>query len=287
MKTETIPCYVCGNSESEFYDSENGYNLVKCTDCGLLYVNPRPIESEISEAIRTGLHRSETGEQTLKLGERRHPKKIAAYKKILVDLFGSQWAGKASGEWLDIGCGFGEFITAVQEVTDGKVRCTGVEPNDAKRAVGGELGLDIQDIDLSTHDKQYDFLSFNNVYSHLPNPVESLEDWKRFLRPGGELVLQTGDSADLPVDEIAKPHLLPDHLSFASKDIVCRILERTGYEVLEIRTYRLPSFPALTPVNLAKGVVRFFWPGKPSLFKNMFNPPMRPDSDMYVRARLK
>ena len=37
---EIIACPFCGDSEQEFATSENGYILVRCKSCRLLFVSP-------------------------------------------------------------------------------------------------------------------------------------------------------------------------------------------------------------------------------------------------------
>lgn len=51
-----VACYNCGTHEAVKYASENGFDLVKCQQCGLLYVNPRPEANEIIEGAEQGLH---------------------------------------------------------------------------------------------------------------------------------------------------------------------------------------------------------------------------------------
>ncbi len=38
---------------------KNGHNLVKCVDCGLLFLNPRPGLEEINEASKSGMHKGD------------------------------------------------------------------------------------------------------------------------------------------------------------------------------------------------------------------------------------
>ena len=46
-----VDCYQCKSNKNELYDTENGHNLVKCLDCGLLYLNPRPGLEDINDLI--------------------------------------------------------------------------------------------------------------------------------------------------------------------------------------------------------------------------------------------
>lgn len=49
-------CYNCGTKERTFYAEENGFSLVKCNTCGLLYLQERPDNIEISQAHKQGKH---------------------------------------------------------------------------------------------------------------------------------------------------------------------------------------------------------------------------------------
>ena len=59
-----VDCYICKSNNNEYYDSENGHNIVKCFDCGLLFLNPRPGLDEIDEASKSGMHK---GDELLKV----------------------------------------------------------------------------------------------------------------------------------------------------------------------------------------------------------------------------
>ena len=61
MHGEAIACPLCGATETAPWGAENGWTAVKCRDCGLVYVNPRPFEQEISKANQLGEHRTEAG----------------------------------------------------------------------------------------------------------------------------------------------------------------------------------------------------------------------------------
>ena len=54
---ETVSCYNCGAVESAGYAIENGFDLRKCAQCGLLYVSPRPDLAEFEQAHKLGEHK--------------------------------------------------------------------------------------------------------------------------------------------------------------------------------------------------------------------------------------
>jgi SAM-dependent methyltransferase len=229
-------CYYCGGSASSPYATENGFALVKCAGCGLLYVSPRPREEDIAEAVRQGLHPG-----NLQTNARFFPPHLWEYRRVLRDLYGAELTARRR-EWLDVGCGHGEFLLTLKRLAGDHVAAVGSEPNEHKRASARSRGLDVSFIPLETHDRQYDCVSLLNVYSHLSDPGAFLDLLGRRLKPGGELLLQTGDPTGLTPETMFRPMYLPDHLSFASEEIVTGLLRRKGYRIVQVRRY--PAFPA-------------------------------------------
>lgn len=271
-----VDCYNCGLRDHVFYACENGYNLVKCLGCGLLYVSPRPAPEEITKANKYGIHR---GQKTINVTKTFSRFKIDKNIRVLKDFYGSELSVNEK-QWLDIGCGYGEFIIALRAVSKNRIKSKGLEPNIIKQKQAQKLGLDVSFFDLDHHNTRYDFISLLNVYSHLPNPVEELSNWKHLLKPRGELILETGDTAELESKDHYRPFNLPDHLSFASEKIVVNILENIGFSVLDIKKYP-PLY--MNPSVITKEVIKIFWPSKQSHLKYILN---RCPTDMYIRAKL-
>jgi hypothetical protein len=122
-----------------------------------------------------------------------------------------------------------------------------------------------------------------NVFSHLPDPPATIASWRSLLKPGGELLLETGDTADMDSEIHFRPFDLPDHLSFASDSIVQNILRRAGFDILCILKYPCIQFNFNF---LVKEIVKILWPNKKSQLKYMFYKDYS-KTDMYIHARLK
>jgi 2-polyprenyl-3-methyl-5-hydroxy-6-metoxy-1,4-benzoquinol methylase len=276
MNTNT--CYYCGSSNNRFYAEENGYRLVKCDGCGLLFVENRPNDEEISQAHKQGVH---AGLKSLNVTGAYEAVKTAWYMTVLDGLF----QGEAGGikTWLDVGCGHGEFIEAVQQYAKG-VAVSGSEPNELKQQSARKRGLNVGFFDIETHTGKYDLVSMLNVYSHLPDPPSFLEALKHILEPGGEMILETGDTAGLSAKDHYRPFYLPDHLSFASEAIVTGLLERLGFEIIVIRKYPLMQNNLK---SIAKELVKAVLPQYTSRLKYYLNRKQYSETDMFIRARLK
>lgn len=277
MNLIDVNCYSCGSSDYILYDRENGFNLVKCRKCGLLYVNPRPSEEEISLAVRSGIH---TGETELNVTNSFNEKAIPSYLKVLDDLY--KPAELYDKSWLDIGCGNGEFLIALNTFTDSRIIVKGSEPNEIKAENARRRQLDVEFIDLQLHDKTYDVISMLNVFSHLSNPLQTLRAWRNLIKKDGELLVETGHSSHLPRKYHAKPYLLPDHLSFASKDIVEELLRKTGFRIINTLIYRSSHYPEITFINLIKQMTKFVLCRRNYLHSFL---PCLNHGDMYIRAK--
>jgi len=276
---QTSGCYYCGSGQHGFYAEENGFTLVKCCGCGLLYVENRPDDDQITQAHKQGRH---TGIKDLDVTGVFTPGKVKAYRTVLDDLFGGDLGNRRT--WLDVGCGHGEFMLAVKRYAGGTIDVVGTEPNIKKQASARKRRLDVDFFDLETHTRRYDVISLLNVYSHLPDPPRFLESLKRLMNPGGELIVQTGDTADFPAPEHYRPFSLPDHLSFASQSIVTGILERMGFEIVTVRKY---PYVRLELSSVIKEIVKALLPRFSSRLRYYVNWKKYSATDMYIRARLK
>jgi SAM-dependent methyltransferase len=274
-----VVCYNCGCDESAFYAAENGFTLRKCVQCGLLLLADRPSDDQISQAHKQGKH---TGVRELDVTGKFAARKIPRYVSILRDMFGDQLP--TGTRWLDVGCGHGELLVAIQTCYPGQVTARGTEPNAHKRASALKRGLDVDYFDLDAHTERYDIISLLNVYSHLPDPPQFLQSLSALLRPGGELLIETGDSAHFLPEDHHRPFYLPDHLSFASEGIVVDVLKRVGFRVVEIRKYPLISFGVKA---LVKEVIKAFLPRYRSSLRNFRKRRLYAQTDMFIRARLR
>jgi 2-polyprenyl-3-methyl-5-hydroxy-6-metoxy-1,4-benzoquinol methylase len=274
-------CYNCGGSQHSYYAEENGYTLVKCPTCGLLYVNPRPSDEEVEQAVKTGLHR---GRSDLNVSGKFSKTKVKRYSKILGELFSDSTEKNQPVQWLDIGAGHGEFMRALQLFFNSEKKINGIEPNTVKREAAKKIGLSMVGIEHLLSGEQYDRISALNVFSHLPDPIATINQWKKLLKPSGELIIQTGNTAFLPVEEHPRPFHLPDHLSFISKSILIHILEKCGFHTIDVRLYRSEHFPVFTFRSLSIEIILTL---KTKSFKNRFHFfPKNPNLDMWIRAKL-
>jgi hypothetical protein len=139
---------------------------------------------------------------------------------------------------------------------------------------------------LASHDERYDCVSLVNGYSHLTNPSQMLRLVKQRLRPSGELLVNTGDTASLPANLHPKPFGVPDHLSFVSLPILSKMLKEIGFEIIKVNKYPAFRLRIMWPW-VAAAVVKLFLPHKHSGIRSTYSllRVAKYRTDMWIRAR--
>ncbi len=281
MKEQIVSCYNCKSEESNLYDIENGYRYVRCKGCGLIYLDQLPDQDEIAAAHELGVH---AGETEIDVTGNYKKSKIRKYVRILSDLFDAGELRNKNLRWMDVGCGFGELLEALNVLSDSAIFTFGTEFNKKKIQSCKSRKLNVEFIDLDQHTEKYDVISLLNVFSHLPNPPEFLEELKKNLNPGGELLIETGHTSHLEPKYHPKPYYAPDHLSFANQKVLEGILVKLGFKIIQTRIYRGENFPKFydfkgLTIQFARILLN-----RGGSWKNFFT--KHPDIDMYIRARL-
>ena len=246
---ETL-CPCCGVEDSTFWANEIGFNVVRCNQCKLLYLNPRPKLKKIDKAVRKGEHRIK--DKKLNVRSRRVPKKVPIYKAAFQDIFSDLWQKKKPIIWVDVGSGYGEMLEAVSSLAAPKSTVVGVEPMKFKADAAKKIGLTVYHSYLRPNQFKANVISIVNVFSHIPDFNSFLKTIATNLAPRGEIFIETGNLADLKFRKEFPGELgLPDHLVFAGESQLSIYLKNAGFEITSIKRERVDSF-----TNLLKNIVK-------------------------------
>ncbi|BFP41096.1 hypothetical protein FGF1_19410 [Flavobacteriaceae bacterium GF1] len=249
-KTELISCPCCKKSESYPWAVENGFTAVKCLNCGFVYVNPRPVEFLINDAVKTGVHSDVDHNRTAIA--RRVKSNIPLYEKTIGEMYSDVWSEHKKISWLDIGAGYGEFIEAISRLATSDSKILGIEPMKPKVENALKRGLNIKECYLKDINEQFDYISLVNVFSHIPEFDVFLIELKKILAPGGEFFMETGNIGDLSsYKEVPSELDLPDHLVFAGEENIFTFLNNAGFEIVAIKRRRKDGF-----INFAKSIIK-------------------------------
>lgn len=253
LGVEEINCPLCGADDYAPWARENGYPAVKCKLCGLVYVNPRPSLNTISEATKTGVHKTDTGD--LSVASRRSRRKIYRYRRIVRKMFAAEIAVGKPLSWLDVGAGYGEFIEAVLSAIPPDGAVCGMEPMKPKVEVAKARGLPIVATPLSQVEGQWNVISLINVFSHIPDFEDFLRQAVVHCSPGGVVFLETGNAGDVERSQYPDELFLPDHLVFAGIKHINLFLQKVGFRMEMVYQRRVDT--ALWVVKRAiKGLLK-------------------------------
>ena len=237
---EEINCPCCGAEQSSFWAEETGFAVVRCDDCGLLFVNPRPSQDHIGEAVATGTHR--LGNKILNVRSRRIPSKIKHYQKQLRPILQDVIDLGKPVTWVDVGSGYGEFIEALSGILPKGSVIKGVEPMKHKADDAISRGLDIHHGFLQPEQFEADFISNIDVFSHIADYHDFLKTVVSNLSSGGEYIMETGNLADVKQRTEFPVELgLPDHLVFGGKDHFQRYFSAAGLEMVSCAEIRFDT----------------------------------------------
>lgn len=251
MKTDLqfVNCNLCGNNNTETVAIQNGFNVVRCRSCGLVYVNPRPSSEALIEMYNTYHSRDSKDPESWSCLMK---KNFMHASEILQKAFPlpPPAAGGLEGRkkrLLDVGCGYGYFLDMIQKKG---WDVTGIDPSANAVSIAQKKGLNITRKTIEEMDypeNSFDAVTMFYVLEHLPDPYDALKKILVMLKPGGMLILRIPHTT--PIVQLLsllgiKNNLYdaPFHLYDFSPKTMTSLLEKAGFSSIKIMPGR-PTLP--------------------------------------------
>ncbi|MCX5781731.1 MAG: class I SAM-dependent methyltransferase [Elusimicrobia bacterium] len=260
MELENTNCCLCNNSTAKLFltlpDHLFGvpgiYNLVKCTNCEHIYLNPRPTKKTVTllyekyystKEPETGIASKMRGNFLLR----------SIYHKLTGE-FLAEIIAKASGKVLDIGCGQGILL---EDLKAKGCEVYGVEINSGQAEIANKKKLNVVCGDIyQAHypDEFFDCIVMNHTIEHMPNPESILNDVRRILKPVGKVFINCPNvnsySARIFKQYWAGWHI-PFHFNYFSIDSIKQLANICKFDIISIRT-ATPGYRFLTSLDAYK-----------------------------------
>jgi SAM-dependent methyltransferase len=229
---EPLPCSLCaGRRVQPLFRPPQGYAVVRCAGCGLLYRNPGIRPERLGDLYAGKYSRFLTGD---------YAKDRLRRYRLVMDAFDPLFADGSGRRLLDFGCGAGLFLDLAYErgfepygvdLSEDSVAKARERPSGAHAYFGSPA--DVPEIAAGG----FDLVTMWSVLAHLATPVEDLTMLRGLLRDDGALMLLTVNANSL----LLKAHgdrwggFTRNHLKIYSPATLPLLLRRAGFEAVVMR----------------------------------------------------
>jgi SAM-dependent methyltransferase len=276
---ETVPCDLCRSHQSDVIMKQRDlllevtkdeFRIVKCRNCGLIYLNPRPSKDLLRSFYPTVYYppvqpqsRPQLQQQAKKMSAQikrwvledyygypsiradswwRLPRKMLLWPdKQLRELKGRHplpWRGE--GKILDVGCGAGGNLKTLQ---DQGWDPYGIEISDVAAAHARELlqgHIHTGTLESAPFPpKSFDVVLMSHSLEHLPSPVDALQRVHRLLKDDGLLVVSVPNVHSLEFKLFGPwwfPLDPPRHFYHFDRTSLSAAAAKAGFQVRLVRT---------------------------------------------------
>jgi 2-polyprenyl-3-methyl-5-hydroxy-6-metoxy-1,4-benzoquinol methylase len=226
---QVTTCPICGSCEGSveiedltdgLFEAPGSWTYIRCNLCRSAYLSPRPNRNSIALAYERYIthkapeHHVPTGpvrwiKRAVANGYRNHRFKTHLEPSTAVGIMLAALLPKAARELqaeargldnmrmserrvLDVGCGSGAFLGLARQMG---WNCFGMEVDPVAANVARAHGVNILGDQVEALDHSYncffDAVTLSHVIEHVFDPIHTLRECLRVLRPGGYLWLET------------------------------------------------------------------------------------------------
>jgi SAM-dependent methyltransferase len=252
-------CPLCNSSQTTKRFRDAGYDVLRCRNCELLFIDPYPSEAEVRTSVGAVKHSSEASLKD------RYAAEVAFYDEHF-DAIHAHCAGTKS--LLEVGCGTGRLLELMRAAG---LACVGVELDPARAEaarVRSGCVVHVTPVEELNSDTAFDVVTMINVLSHIPSLPSLFPKLKALLSERGRLILMAGEmTADVERGD-AVDWAIPTHmhfLGFGTIEFICREFgfqivahERTPYSasLFSQARFRAPGRSRLR--NMLKSIILRF-----------------------------
>ncbi len=235
-----VACPACGETAATRAFDKYRCQFVRCKACETLYMSPRPTPAVMDAYYSQSENYKIWGEHIFPASEARRREKIC---QPMLDAIVQACTtyGVAPGHLMEVGPGFGTFA-ALAHGSGAFQRVSAVERTPDMAAACRRQGVNVYETAIEdlpeAFDDPADVLAFFEVIEHIFDPEAFLRIGARLLRTGGLLVLTCPNGAGFDTQVLGARSLAVDteHVNLFNPKSLALLLERLGFEVLEVTT---------------------------------------------------
>jgi len=234
-----VPCPACGSGNASTAFEKYELNYAVCSDCGTIYINPRPTPAILDMYYATSENYAYWNKCIFPASEEARREMIFRPRAQRLAEICKRY-NVQTDVLLEVGAGFGTFCEEVQRI--GLFRhVIAVEPTPGLADTCRQRGLDviqkpIEQVHLE-RDSASVVASFE-VLEHLFSPRDFLHSCASVVKPGGLLVITCPNikGFDLVVLQASSNTIDVEHLNYFHAASLSHLTSECGFEVLEVTT---------------------------------------------------
>lgn len=215
-------CPACNSSRLAPRWRVNGFSLLCCQTCSLVFVKERISPDQLKQ------YYADVHDDVYDDG---NAACLAYYYKILQREIDRTIPGR--GNILDVGCAGGWFLDLMQ---GWETHGCELSPGDYEiaRSRHGDRILHCNFEEYPLRAGYFDAITLQDVFDHMPDPVGALEKCRALLRPGGLLVIKVHDISCLYAKLTGASFyalIPPSHLFYYNRRSLTALVEKAGFRV--------------------------------------------------------
>jgi 2-polyprenyl-3-methyl-5-hydroxy-6-metoxy-1,4-benzoquinol methylase len=262
-KLEYPACPLCESERRQFpFRLHEPYRVARCMECGLHYLYPRLVESDMQQAYRESSYYeggacgyADTSYTAQQFALR------ATFKRLLHNL---AKRGLTGGNLLEIGCGYGYLLDEARSFFERRVG-TDFSPEGAEiaRATGAEVF--VGGIEQVPFEAKFDCVIGTQLIEHVYEPLSFVKRLAAYTKPGGHIILATPDIGGVlrkATGQRWPSFKVPEHVVYFDYRTLSSLMRRAGLNDV----HRL-AYPHAFPLGLIAAKCGFKLPPWVGRFK--------------------
>ena len=250
LQLEHVVCCICGLADSdpvavgedfEYRTSPDSFLAVRCRNCSLVYLDPRPTAAEFARIYPDDYHAFSFDEAhyglAYRVRSRLEARRLLRVTRTLA----------ADAAILDVGCGDGFHLDLLRRHGEPGWSLQGVDLDERAVEAARRRGLSVAHGYLDAVGLPrgtYDLILLIATIEHVGDPIGLLRTVYDLLKPGGRVVVVT-DNTDTLDFRISKTrhwggYHFPRHWNLFDRTSIRALAGRADLEVAEMRTLTSP-----------------------------------------------
>lgn len=249
LALEPVACCICGGVDAEpvavgedfeYKTSPDGFVMVRCPRCDVVYLDPRPALDELPRIYPDSYHAFAFQEEGFGLvhnvRRRLEARRLMTSAKGLPD----------GARILDVGCGDGFHLDLLREHGRPGWRLEGVDLDARAVKAARERGFEVHEggVEDLAERGVYDLAFMIQTVEHVGDPAAVLAATREVLKPGGRLVIVTDNTGSPDFRIAGRRHWggyhFPRHFTLFNDASMRRLATRSGFEVATLETIVSP-----------------------------------------------